>query len=475
MVFSSIEFMFRFLPIFLIVYFAAAPKYRNIILLIGSLIFYGVGEPSYIILMILSILVNHFAAVNIYTAWKREDDTQASTETNRKVWLIAAMVFNFGMLFVFKYLNFFIGIINGIAGTTVLKLVSLTLPLGISFYTFQAASYVIDIYRRKYEIANGLLDFATYLCMFPQLIAGPIVSFSEVKDDLHKQRKISLPKIEWGTTIFVLGLAYKVLLANKIASLWNTVMTAGVMGIHPLTAWLGSWGFSMQLFFDFFGYSLMAIGLGRILGFKFPTNFKNPYCATSSTDFWRRWHITLGRWFREYVYIPLGGNKKGKFRLVINTFIVWFLTGLWHGAAWNFIIWGMFFFILMMLEKFIYLRFLEKHPIIGYLYMLIIIPVSWVIFNISNLGELKLYLLRMFGNHAVSGVPLGGMEKFVSLFGKYWWMLAICMVCATPLPMRLISRYKNNIFLKILFVFLFWICVYLLSVQKSNPFLYFRF
>lgn len=231
MVFSSIEFMFRFLPIFLIVYFAAAPKYRNIILLIGSLIFYGVGEPSYIILMILSILVNHFAAVNIYTAWKREDDTQASTETNRKVWLIAAMVFNFGMLFVFKYLNFFIGIINGIAGTTVLKLVSLTLPLGISFYTFQAASYVIDIYRRKYEIANGLLDFATYLCMFPQLIAGPIVSFSEVKDDLHKQRKISLPKIEWGTTIFVLGLAYKVLLANKIASLWNTVMTAGVMGI----------------------------------------------------------------------------------------------------------------------------------------------------------------------------------------------------------------------------------------------------
>lgn len=331
MVFSSIEFMFRFLPIFLIVYFAAAPKYRNIILLIGSLIFYGVGEPSYIILMILSILVNHFAAVNIYTAWKREDDTQASTETNRKVWLIAAMVFNFGMLFVFKYLNFFIGIINGIAGTTVLKLVSLTLPLGISFYTFQAASYVIDIYRRKYEIANGLLDFATYLCMFPQLIAGPIVSFSEVKDDLHKQRKISLPKIEWGTTIFVLGLAYKVLLANKIASLWNTVMTAGVMGIHPLTAWLGSWGFSMQLFFDFFGYSLMAIGLGRILGFKFPTNFKNPYCATSSTDFWRRWHITLSRWFREYVYIPLGGNRKGQktydsqyiYRVVTHRPVAW--------------------------------------------------------------------------------------------------------------------------------------------------------
>ncbi|MDD7283128.1 MAG: MBOAT family protein, partial [Clostridium sp.] len=257
MVFSSIEFMFRFLPVFLIVYFAAVPKYRNIILLIGSLFFYGVGEPSYIILMIISILVNHFAAVNIFHAAKREDDSGTSTQTLRKAWLIAAMVFNFGMLFVFKYLNFFIGMINGIAHTTVLKPTDLTLPLGISFYTFQAASYVIDIYRRKYEIADGLLDFATYLCMFPQLIAGPIVSFAEVKDDLHKLRKASLPRIEWGTAIFVLGLAYKVLLANKIASLWNTIMTAGVMGIHPLTAWLGSWGFSMQLFFDFFGYSLM--------------------------------------------------------------------------------------------------------------------------------------------------------------------------------------------------------------------------
>lgn len=310
--------------------------------------------------------------------------------------------------------------------------------------------------------------------MFPQLIAGPIVTFDEVQPRL-RERKISPANIENGLLLFVVGLVYKVMLANQIAALWNDVMVSGVMGINTATAWLGAWGYSMQIYFDFLGYSLMAIGMGYMLGFRFPKNFSNPYCAVSVTDFWRRWHITLGRWFREYVYIPLGGNKKGQFRLVINTFIVWFLTGLWHGAAWNFIIWGMFFFILMMLEKFIYLRFLEKHPIIGHLYMLIIIPVSWVIFNISNLGELKLYLLRMFGNHAVSGVPLGGMEKFVSLFGKYWWMLAICMVCATPLPMRLISRYKNNIFLKILFVFLFWICVYLLSVQKSNPFLYFRF
>lgn len=475
MVFSSIEFMFRFLPVFLILYFAATPKYRNIILLIGSLIFYGVGEPSYIILMIISILVNHFAAVNIFTAWKREDDSNTSTQTTRKAWLIVAMVFNFGMLFVFKYLNFFIGMINGIAHATVLKPVALTLPLGISFYTFQAASYVIDIYRRKYELADGLLDFATYLCMFPQLIAGPIVSFAEVKDDLHKLRKVNLAKIEWGTAIFVLGLAYKVLLANKIASLWNTIMTAGVMGIHPLTAWLGSWGFSMQLFFDFFGYSLMAIGLGRILGFKFPMNFKNPYCATSSTDFWRRWHITLGRWFREYVYIPLGGNRKGQKRMIFNMFVVWLLTGLWHGADWNFIIWGMFFFVLLMIEKLFLLDKLEKHKLIAHIYMLIVIPVSWTIFNISDLPTLGNYLKRMFFLPVKGSVKVDTFPKFLELFGTYWWLFAICAVCCTPIPIKLLKRFYNTWVCKVILLALFWLSVYQIASGANNPFLYFRF
>ena len=350
-----------------------------------------------------------------------------------------------------------------------------TLPLGISFYTFQAASYVIDIYRRKYEIANGLLDFATYLCMFPQLIAGPIVSFSEVKDDLHKQRKISLPKIEWGTTIFVLGLAYKVLLANKIASLWNTVMTAGVMGIHPLTAWLGSWGFSMQLFFDFFGYSLMAIGLGRILGFKFPTNFKNPYCATSSTDFWRRWHITLSRWFREYVYIPLGGNRKGQKRMILNTFIVWLLTGLWHGADWNFIIWGMFFFVLLTVEKLFLLDKLERHAILSHIYMLIVIPVSWTIFNISDLPTLGNYIKRLFFLPVKGSVKIDTFPKFLELFGTYWWLLAICAICCTPIPIRLLKRFYKTWVCKILMLALFWLSVYQIASGANNPFLYFRF
>ena len=474
MVFSSIEFMFRFLPVFLIVYFAAAARYRNIILLLGSLVFYGVGEPSYIILMILSILVNHFAAVVINATWKQEDSTGVSSASKRKFILILSMVFNFGMLFIFKYLNFFIGIINGIAGATVLKLVELTLPLGISFYTFQAASYVIDIYRRKYETADGLLDFATYLCMFPQLIAGPIVSFAEVKDDMHK-RKVSFPKIEWGATVFILGLTYKVLLANKIASLWNTVMTAGVLGIHPLTAWLGSWGFSMQLFFDFFGYSLMAIGLGRILGFKFPTNFKNPYCAASVTDFWRKWHITLSRWFRDYVYIPLGGNRKGQKRMIWNMFVVWLLTGLWHGADWNFIIWGMFFFVLLMIEKLFLLDKLERHKILAHIYMLFVIPISWTIFNITDLPTLGRYLKRMFFLPVKGTIQTDTFPKFVELFGTYWWLLLICAICCTPIPIKLLKRFYKTWVCKFILLALFWLSVYQIASGANNPFLYFRF
>ena len=247
------------------------------------------------------------------------------------------------------------------------------------------------------------------------------------------------------------------------------------MGIDAPTAWLGAWGYSMQIYFDFFGYSLMAIGMGRMLGFKFPENFANPYCAVSAADFWRRWHMTLGRWFRQYVYIPLGGNKKGKARMVLNTFIVWLLTGLWHGAAWNFIIWGLFFFVLIVLEKLFYQNFLKRHPVIGHIYMLIIIPVSWVIFNITNLHELWLYLLRMFGSTTIAKTSLGAWDKFLSLLLRYRWLLIICILCATPLPMRFIRKHHGNIFLKLALVALFWLCVYQLSVQKNNPFLYFRF
>lgn len=464
MVFSSLEFIFRFLPIFFLAYFATPARYRNCVLVVGSLVFYAVGEPVYVFLMIASILINYFLALRI---------SQCPGKRRAMLFLTLAVGIDLGVLFFFKYLNFFMENICKLVGVDAPG-TDLVLPLGISFYTFQIMSYIIDVYRKKYPACRNVIEVAAYISMFPQLIAGPIVSFHEVRPQL-KNRRVRFVDIEWGMMLFVIGLVYKVMLANRIAVLWNDVMVAGVMGIDTAAAWLGAWGYSMQIYFDFFGYSLMAIGLGYMMGFRFPENFANPYCAVSVTEFWRRWHITLGRWFREYVYIPLGGSKKGKARMVLNTFVVWLLTGLWHGAAWNFIIWGMFFFVLIVFEKLFYLDFLKKHRVVGHIYMLLIIPVSWVIFNITDLGALKLYLMRMFGGAATLGVSLGGADKFLSLLGRYWWLLLICAVCATPLPMKLIRKYRSNVLLKVLLVVLFWLCVYQLSVQKSNPFLYFRF
>lgn len=464
MVFSSLEFIFRFLPIFFLAYFATPARYRNCVLVVGSLVFYAVGEPVYVFLMIASILINYFLALRI---------SQSPGKRRAMLFLTLAVGIDLGVLFFFKYLNFFMENICKLVGVDAPG-TDLVLPFGISFYTFQIMSYIIDVYRRKYPACRNVIEVAAYISMFPQLIAGPIVSFDEVRPQL-KNRRVRFVDIEWGMMLFVIGLVYKVMLANRIAVLWNDVMVAGVMGIDTAAAWLGAWGYSMQIYFDFFGYSLMAIGLGYMMGFRFPENFANPYCAVSVTEFWRRWHITLGRWFREYVYIPLGGSKKGKARMVLNTFVVWLLTGLWHGAAWNFIIWGMFFFVLIVFEKLFYLDFLKKHRVVGHIYMLLIIPVSWVIFNITDLGALKLYLMRMFGGAATLGVSLGGADKFLSLLGRYWWLLLICAVCATPLPMKLIRKYRSNVLLKVLLVVLFWLCVYQLSVQKSNPFLYFRF
>ena len=473
MVFSSIFFLFRFLPVFLILYFAVPKEYRNLVVLIGSLFFYAYGEPLYIILMILSIAVNFSIARKIYSNRRYAARYSRSRDNACKWWLVLAMLYNFGMLFVFKYLNFFLSIINGIAGSEVVPSVELALPLGISFYTFQMASFVADVYKDKYKIGRSILPFATYVCMFPQLIAGPIVNYNEVKEEL-KHREVKFSQIEWGVTVFIVGFVYKVLLANKIASLWTEVDKIGVYGINAATAWLASWGYSMQIFFDFFGYSLMAIGLGHIMGFKFPINFDDPYTAKSATEFWRRWHITLGRWFREYVYIPLGGNREGMAKMVFNTFVVWALTGLWHGANWNFIIWGLMYFVLLMIEKFFLLKYLEKYSILGHLYMMIIIPVGWTVFNITDLKTLGLYLLRMIGVRFAEDIG-NGMGKFTELFGTYWWLLLICAVCCTPYPMRIVKRYHNTVWVKLVLLLLFWYGVYQLAMGANNPFLYFRF
>lgn len=473
MVFSSIEFIFRFLPIFFVLYFLTPKKYRNYIILAGSLVFYAYGEPIYVFLMIFSILINYWLAQKIDAANRlRRKNISKGKKAGR--YLLVSCIYNLGVLFVFKYLNFFLSIINHIFQKELFPYVDLELPLGISFYTFQILAYVIDVYRGTYACENNLINFATYVCMFPQLIAGPIVNYQEVRKDMHK-RRTDYKGVEWGVTLFTMGLIYKVLLANKIGCLWNDVQTVGVLGINTATAWLGSIGFSMQIFFDFFGYSLMAIGLGRMLGFNLPLNFNNPYCAKSATEFWRKWHITLGRWFREYVYIPLGGNRKGKLWLVVNTFVVWFLTGLWHGADWNFIIWGMFFFVLLMLEKFIYLPYLEKSKVLGHLYTIFWIPVSWTIFNISDLKLLGTYLRRMFFLPVKNSVVYHGAAQFFSFLGDYWWLLLVCVFCCTPYPLRWLQRFYKTGLCRILLFVLFWICIYEILRGYNNPFLYFRF
>ena len=474
MVFSSIEFLFRFLPIFIIIYCITKEEYRLYVILLGSLFFYAYGEPLYILLMIASILINHFIAKKIYLYRYSEKRTGIDKTSTCKLYLLMACLFNFGMLFIFKYLGFFCSIVNQIAGKEVLKVVQLTLPLGISFYTFQIMSYVIDVYRRKYAVKNNLINFATYVSMFPQLIAGPIVNYDEVRKSM-KDRRLKPKMVENGVTLFIIGLLYKVLLANKISSLWNDISTIGVYGINTPTAWLGSWAFSFQIYFDFWGYSLMAIGLGKILGFNFPQNFKEPYSAKSATEFWRRWHITLGRWFREYVYIPLGGNRKGPIMLVINTFVVWFLTGLWHGASWNFIIWGLMFFVLLMLEKFIYIDKLESSRYVGRIYMLFLIPFSWTIFNITDLKTLGLYIRKMFFIPLPNAPKLNTFSKMLDLLGKYWWLLLICAFFSTPIPMNLIKKYRDTLVFKILLLLGFWYAVYQMAMGADNPFLYFRF
>ena len=476
MIFASIEFLFRFLPLFLLIYFLFPPKLRNGVLFVGSMIFYACGEPGHIPFLLVSMILNHGVARKIYDLSAGEGWEWKAKELRRGL-LVFILLYDFGILFVFKYLDFMIEMVNGIAGKELLAVTEIKLPLGISFYTFQMVSYVIDVYRREYRPAAGLLPFATYVVMFPQLIAGPIVNYGEVKDNL-KKRKVNVQGIEKGLELFILGLAYKVLLADKISSLWNDIQIIGVRGINTPTAWLGAWSYSFQIYFDFFGYSLMAIGLGLMIGFRFPANFRSPYCCKSATDFWRHWHITLGRWFRSYVYIPLGGNRRGTARMVWNTLIVWTFTGLWHGAGWNFVLWGLFFFVILMVEKFFLLNYLDRSRIVGHLYMFILIPFSWMIFNMTDLEALGLYLSRMLALPVPESIlkdGWSGMEKFLQLVYTYGSLLLICSFCATPIPLKLMKRFHRIWVVRLLLLALFWFSVAQLFQGRENPFLYFRF
>ena len=433
--------------------------------------FYGIGEPLYLCLIICSVLVN--LGIGLFI-------DRSERLSGKRLWLITGLLYNFGLLFFFKYTNFFLENINGVLklchSGTQLKLLELTLPLGISFYTFQIVSYIVDVYRGKVKADHSVISLGAYLCMFPQLIAGPIVVYSDIRRELH-ERTITIHNLDDGLKTFILGLGFKVLLANRVGTLWNEVCTIGFESISTPLAWLGSLAYSMQLYFDFCGYSLMAIGLGKMLGFTIPENFHHPYLSRSVTDFWRRWHITLGAWFREYVYIPLGGNRKGRIRTIVNLGIVWLLTGFWHGAAWNFILWGVFIFLLEILEKNLLLPVLNHKSIaahiFSHIYMILYILVSWTIFAISDFNQLAMYLARMFPFFGM-GHTLNSYD-FVKYLTDYGVLLICCILFCTAGPEKLYHRFKNKLGGIVIALIIFWYSVYYLAIGMNNPFLYFRF
>ncbi len=463
MVFSSLMFIFRFMPLFFLCYFLTPKPFRNVALFLGSIVFYAVGEPVYIFLMLFTIIVNYTLCVHM---------TRRLRGTHPKRLLAAALGVDFGLLFLFKYFDFFVGNINFAFQKEMLPALRLTLPLGISFYTFQIASYVVDVYRNKIEDIGTLLEFATYVCMFPQLIAGPIVQYQEVQREL-KGRTVTWRGIERGLEIFCFGLGAKVLLANKISIFWNQVQGIGYENLSTPVAWMGAFAYSFEIYFDFWGYSLMAIGLGRMLGFRIPKNFDCPYMVKSATQFWRKWHMTLGRFFREYVYIPLGGNRKGAARMVFNTFVVWALTGLWHGASWNFVLWGLLFFVLLMLEKFVYGEFLENSRVLGHLYIWAVIPVTWVVFAVSDFPQLLVYLKQLVGIH--TGEVLVKREQLFRYMSEYGRLFLLCAFFSTGAPEWFLKKLRGGLVYVALAFAVFWCSVYELANGVNNPFLYFRF
>ena len=456
MVFSSLIFIFRFLPIFLIVYFFTPKNFKNLTLLIFSLLFYSFGEPKYFILMIASILVDYFVSIAI--------ENNFNNKSKCRLLLSISVFFNMGMLFFFKYFNFFIDNINLIFSTS-FKELNLSLPLGISFYTFQTLSYTIDVYMGKIKAEGNIIDFGAFVSSFPQLIAGPIVKYTDINKEI-KNRKFSFDNIELGLEEFVIGLGKKVLIANNIGMLWTEIYSKNINEISMPLAWIGILAFSFQIYFDFSGYSSMAIGLGKMLGFNFPANFNFPYISRSISEFWRRWHITLGSWLKEYVYIPLGGNRVGKLRLILNLLILWFLTGFWHGAEYTFILWGLYFFVLISLEKIFLSKFLDKNKIFSHIYTILALLIGWVIFAIDKVDLLGVYLGRMFSFNFTF--------DWIYYLNNYMIVFILCFICSTPLILRIYIKMNKSIrTLTIIAIFLLSIA-YLVD-STYNPFLYFRF
>ena len=465
MVFSSLLFLFMYLPVVLVIYYITPRKWRNLFLFIANLVFYGWGEPVYVVLMIFSTIVDYTCGYFI-NKYRHVNDKKA------KRFLVTSVVINLSLLGFFKYAGFLTDTLNYLPFLNIPSL-KVPLPIGISFYTFQTMSYSIDVYRGDAPVQKNIITFGTYVSLFPQLIAGPIVRYKDVAYQLDHRRE-TLDDFTKGVMLFCVGLAKKVLIANQMGSLWDAMRETGEAN-GVIGAWVGIIAYTFQIYFDFSGYSDMACGLGNMLGFEFLKNFNYPYISKSITEFWRRWHISLGTWFREYVYIPLGGNRKGVARQILNLFIVWFLTGFWHGADFNFIFWGLYFGLLLVIEKFVLKKWLDKAPaVVSHIYSLFFIILGWVLFYFSNLTELWDYLVSMFN---FSEGAMGGSALTLTL--SYLPMLIVAAVASTPLFSKLYTKVKDKKLIWIpqtLFcVAVLMICTALLVSQSYNPFLYFRF
>lgn len=466
MVFSSTIFLCVYLPLVLLGYYICPKKGKNLFLLIVSLIFYAWGEPKYVFLMIFSILVNYVFGLLM--------DKHRENKKRLKLLLVISVIIDLGLLSVFKYTDFIITNINSVFGAG-FDLLNIALPIGISFYTFQAMSYTIDVYRDDVRVQRNLIDFGMYITMFPQLIAGPIVRYTDVQDQLA-ERNVTTADFSEGIMRFVVGLGKKVLLANQMGAVWTQIYALGG-DISALMAWTGAAAYTFQIYFDFSGYSDMAIGLGRMFGFKFPENFRYPYESVSITDFWRRWHITLSTWFKEYLYIPLGGNRRGLARQALNLLIVWTLTGFWHGAGWNFVMWGLYYFAILFIEKLFLLKALDKLPrLFRHAYALLLIVIGWVIFASDDVSVMLPYLGSMFGANGA----LGGMDVYTLLTRAA--LMVICCVASTELPRRLFVTAAGKMNEKaaftvksVLTLVLLALSVVFLIGDSYNPFLYFRF
>lgn len=464
MVFSSLQFIFIFIPLFFGCYYAVPDKLKNLILFLGSLCFYFIGtinNPEHFILFILSIIMDFAVGICI-----------EKFPARKKMFLTAGVVLHLAALAVFKYSDFVITEINKV-NPNFNFISDIVLPIGISFYTFQGISYIVDVYRGNSKAQQSLLKYTVYISMFAQLIAGPIVTYGQVEKELCK-RQIKAPTVLRGIGMFVFGLGLKVLLANPIGKLWSQACVIGFESISTPLAWMAIAAFSFQIYFDFWGYSLMAMGLGKMLGFRLPKNFDHPYTALTMTEFWRRWHITLGTWFKEYVYIPLGGNRKGKIATVRNLLIVWLLTGIWHGAGYNFILWGALLFVIIISEKLFTGKFLNKKPIIAHIYMLILIPVTWSVFAIDNIGQLGVFFTRLFPFFGQGAWSVFRYD-YLKYLNLYYPFFIAGILLSTRLPFRILKRIKNRVVICILLSVIFVASVYCMYRGFDDPFLYFRF